>query len=148
MPITTRSAARDEILLHFTTAWNAGTPPIPLLFYDDKHRDLPPDAPYARITVKHSPVGPQVTVGATVARGGNGVRFRRFGVVTVQVFEISGAGLTNSDDLVDLALDAFEGEKTGLDRIEFRNAHAIEIGQDGPWHQTNVIAEFNYDRVK
>lgn len=147
MPIATIAAARDEILLHFTTKWNAGTPPIPLLLYDDKHRDLPDDAPYARITIKHNTF-PQVTIGAPVAQGGNGVRFRRFGIVTVQVFEISGGGLTNSDILVDLALDAFEGEKTGLDRVEFRNARANEIGQDGPWFQTNVIAEFVYDRLK
>jgi hypothetical protein len=147
MPIATLEAGRDEILLHFTTKWNAGTAPIPLLLYDDKARDLPTNASYARITVKHN-VFPQVTVGATVAKGGNGVRFRRFGIVTVQVFTISGDGLTNSDNLVDLALDAFEGEKTGLDRIEFRNARANEIGQDGPWFQTNVIAEFVYDRVK
>ncbi len=147
MPIVTLAAARDEILLHFTTKWDAGTPPIPLLLYDDKHRDLPTDAPYARITIKHN-VFPQVTIGAPVAQGGNGVRFRRFGLVTVQVFELSGDGLTSSDILVDLALDAFEGEKTGLDRVEFRNARANEIGQDGPWFQTNVIAEFTYDRVK
>ena len=54
MPIATIAAARDEILLHFTTAWNAGTPPIPLLLYDDKVRDLPDDAPYARIVVTHN----------------------------------------------------------------------------------------------
>ncbi len=147
MPIPTLTEGRDEILSHFTTAWNAGTPPIPVLLYDDKHRDLPDDAPYARITIKHN-VFPQVTIGATVAEGGNGVRFRRFGIVTVQVFEISGGGLTSSDILVDLVLDAFEGEKTGPDRIEFRNARANEIGQDGPWFQTNVIVEFVYDRVK
>ena len=147
MPIATIAAGRDEILLHFTTAWNLQTPPIALLLYDDKKRDLPDDAPYARIMVKHN-VFPQVTVGATVAQGGNGVRFRRFGIVTVQVFEISGDGLTSADVLVDLALDAFEGEKTGLDRVEFRNARANEIGHDGPWYQTNVIAEFVYDRVK
>ncbi len=147
MPIATIAAGRDEILLHFTTKWNAGTPPIPLLLYDDKHRDLPTDASYARIIVKHN-LFPQVTIGGTVANGGNGVRFRRFGIVTVQVFEISGDGLSSSDILVDLAVDAFEGEKTGLDLVEFRDVRANEIGQDGPWFQTNVIAEFVYDRVK
>jgi len=147
MPVNTLAAARDEMLLHFTTKWNAGTPPIPLLLYDDKARDLPDNAPYARITIKHNE-SPQVTIGATVVKGGDGVRFRRLGIVTVQVFTVSGDGLTSSDVLVDLALDAFEGEKTGLDRIEFRNARANEIGQDGPWFQTNIIAEFVYDRVK
>jgi hypothetical protein len=147
MALLTIAEARDEILLHFTTKWNAGTPPIPLLLYDDRHRDLPTDAPYARIIVKHN-TGGQATIGATVAKGGNGVRFRQFGIVTAQVFTVSGDGLTASDDLVELALNAFEGEKTGLDRIEFRNARPNEIGQDGPWFQTNVIAEFEYDRLK
>lgn len=147
MPIATIAAARDEIQLHFTTAWNAGTPPVPLLLYDDKHTDLPNDAPYARITIKHN-LFSHVTIGASLAKGGNGARFRRFGIVTIQIFTLSGDGLTNSDVLVDLALDAFEGEDTGSDRIEFRNARINEIGQDGPWFQTNVIAEFEYDRVK
>ena len=147
MPIATRAEARDEILLHFTTAWNLATPPVPLLLYDDKTRDLPTNAPYARITIKHN-VSSQVTIGAPKSQGGNGVRYRRVGIVTVQVFEISGDGLTGADVLVDLALDAFEGEKTGLDRIEFRNANAEEIGEDGPWFHTNVTAEFVYDRVK
>ncbi len=147
MPVNSIAEARDEILTHFKTAWDAGTPPIPLLLYDDKHVDLPIDDPYARITVTHNTFN-QATIGATVANGGNGVRFRRFGIIVVQVFTISGAGLTNADVLVDLALNAFEGEHTGSDRIEFRNVRANEIGQDGPWFQTNVIAEFEYDKIK
>lgn len=147
MPIATIAEARDEILLHFTAAWDAGTPPIPLLLYDDKHRDLPDDAPYARITIKHN-IFAQVTIGGKVSQGGAGQRFRRFGIVTVQIFTVSGDGLTGADTLVQLALDAFEGENTGSDRIEFRKARSNEIGQDGPWFQTNVIAEFDYDRVK
>lgn len=144
MPISSIVTARDEILLHFTTKWNAGTPPIPLLLYDDKHTDLPDDAPYARVTVQHT-ITPQVTVGG---KGTGGQRFRRFGLVTVQIFTPSGDGLTNSDVLVDLAVDAFEGENTGSDRVEFRNVRANEVDQDGPWNQNNVIAEFTYDRVK
>ena len=147
MPIATIAEARNEILLHFTTAWDAGTPPIPLLLYDDKHKDLPADAPYARITIRHN-VFTQRTLGGKIASGGGGSRFTRFGIVTVQIFTLSDDGLTSADVLVDLALDAFEGESTGSDRIEFRNARANEIGQDGPWFQTNVIAEFEYDRVK
>jgi len=147
MPIATIAEARDEILLHFTTAWNLVTPPVPVLLYDDKHRDLPADAPYARITLKHN-IFRQATVGGKISQGGAGQRFRRFGIVTVQVFSISGDGLTSADTLVQLALDAFEGENTGSDKIEFRNARVNEIGQDGPWFQTNIIAEFDYDRVK
>jgi len=147
MPITARGTARDEILLQFKTAWDAGTPPIPLLIYDDKHVDLPNNASYARITIQFT-TAVQSTVGGRVSLGGGGQRFRRFGLITVQIFSISGDGLTVADPLVDLAVDAFEGTSTGSDRIEFRNVRATDIGQDGPWYQTNVVAEFEYDRVK
>ena len=144
MPISSIGEARDEILTHFKTAWDAGTPPIPLLLYDDTRTDLPDDAPYARITIQHTATT-QVTVGG---KSSGGQRFRRVGLITVQIFTISVDGLTNSDPLVDLVIDAFEGEDTGSDRIEFRNTRANEIGQDGPWHQTNVLVDFEYDRVK
>jgi hypothetical protein len=146
VPIATIAEARDEILTYFTTAWNTlGTPP--LLLYDDKHTDLPDNAPYARINVQHDTFG-QNTLGGKVSAGGGGRRFGRTGLVTVQIFTPSGDGLTSMDTLVDFAMDTLEGEETGSDRVEFRDARANEVGQDGPWHQTNVIAEFQYDRVK
>ncbi len=144
MPISTIAAARDEILLHFRTAWDLGT--STRLLYDDKHRDLPENAPFARITVQHT-IAFQATVGGRISSGGGGQRFRRFGLVTVQIFTISGDGLTINDTLVQLALDAFEGTSTGSDRVEFRNVRSNEVGQDGPWFQTNVMAEFTYDRL-
>jgi hypothetical protein len=147
MPISTIAEARNEIIDHFKTVWDTATPPVPVLLYSDKHKDLPDNADYARITVNHN-IFEQATIGGRVSTGGGGARFRRFGIVTVQVFVLSGDGLTAEDTLVDLALSAFEGEDTGSDRVEFRNARINEIGQDGPWHQTNVVAEFNYDRVK
>lgn len=146
MPIDTIQEARDEILGHFQVAWDAQASP-PLLLYDDKKRDLPPDAPYARITVQHN-VFAQRTLGGIPSLGGGGRRFTRSGIVTVQIFTPFGDGLTTADPLIDLVLDAFEGEDTGSDRIEFRNVRANEVGQDGLWHQTNVLAEFEYDRVK
>lgn len=146
MPISTIQEARDEILGFFTTAWNAQASPPPL-FYTDKHEDLPDNGPYARITVQHTNFA-QATLGGKPALGGGGRRFRRTGLITVQIFSVSGSGLTNSDPLVDLTVDTFEGEDTGSDRIEFRNVRANEIGQDGPWFQTNVLVDFEYDRVK
>lgn len=145
MPIATIAEARDEILLHFRTAWDLGT--STRLLYDDKHRDVPDNADWARVTVQHN-ITQQATVGGRITPGGGGgQRFRRFGIVTIQIFTVSGDGLTTSDVLVQLALNAFEGKRTGSDRVEFRNVRPNEIGQEGPWHQTNVIAEFVYDRL-
>lgn len=142
MPIATLTAARDLILDHFTTAWNAQTPPVPLLLYDDRHRDLPANDPYARITVRHN-VMDQRTMGNTGNR-----RFRRFGVITVQIFALSNQGLATADVFGKVALDAFEGSSTAPDEIHFRNVRVNEVGEDGPWFQVNVIADFDYDEIK
>ena len=146
MPFDTIEDARDEILTHFTTAWNAQTSP-PILLYDDKTLDLPANAPYARITIQHN-VFNQATIGGKTSTGGGGQRFRRNGIVTVQIFTPSGDGLTTADPLVELTINAFEGKSTGSDRVEFRSVRANEIGHDGVWHQVNVLAEFEYDKVK
>ena len=147
MPVATITAGRDLILTHFKTAWDAGPSPVPPVLYADRTSDLPPDADYARVTVQHNEFE-QRTLGGKPSLGGSGRRFRRSGIITIQIFTINDAGLTSSDALVDLLVDAFEGEDTSSDAVEFINVRANEVGHDGVWHQTNVLAEFRYDRVK
>lgn len=144
MPIATIKEARNEMMDHFTTAWNAQTPPVPLLLYADKKKPVPETAiPWARIAVTHVDRD-RVTIGGETG----GTRFRAIGLITVEVYSVYGTGLTNNDDFVNVVIDAFEGQNTGLDRVTFRNVRNEEIGVDGPWFQTNVIAEFEYDIVK
>lgn len=147
MPVATLTEGRDLILAHFKTAWDAQPPPIPLVLYDDRELDLPPDDHYARVTVQHNAFR-QRTLGGKPLLGGGGRRFERAGIITIQLFTLNDDGLTTSDALVDLLLDAFEGEDTSSDAVEFINVRANEVGHDGAWHQTNVLAEFRYDRVK
>ncbi len=142
MPISTMTEARDKVMLHFTTAWDAQSGTVPLLLYDDRHRDLPANAPYARITMRHN-VMDQRTLGGVGNR-----RFRRFGVITVQVFTLSNQGLATADVFAKVALDAFEGNSTAPDEIHFRNSRINEVGEDGPWFQTNVLVDFDYDEIK
>lgn len=147
MPIASIATARDEILVLFKAAWDAGPAPVPPLIYTDRPEDVPDSGAWARVMVQHN-LSSQATLGGKTSLGGGGQRFRRVGLVTVQIFTPSGGGLTQADSLVDLAVDAFEGESTGSDRVEFRDVRAVEAGHDGPWHQFNVFAEFMYDRVK
>lgn len=143
MPVSSITVARDAINTAFKAAWDAQTPPIPALLFDDTKQDLSGgEAPYARITVRHN-VFQQATLGGIGNR-----RFRRSGIVAVQIFTPAGEGLTDADKFAKVALDTFEGKNTGGDAIEFRNARINEIGQDGPWFQTNVLAEFEYDEIK
>ena len=143
MPIADIGTARDEILSHFTTVWNAQTPPVPDLHYDDKTLDLPTASPYARITIKHTPLSLRTVGGETGNR-----RFRRFGVVTVQVFTLFGDGLQEADRIATIAANAFEGQKTGEDRVTFRETRIEEVGEAGLWFQTNVVVDFDWDTVK
>lgn len=142
MPITTIAEARDEVLNHFLTQWSLLASP-PIVLYDDKERDVPDNDDFVRISMEHN-VRERQTLGGEP----NNRRFRSFGIITVQVFSISGDGLTTSDSLVQSVLDIFEGDKTGEDRVTFRNVSHNEVGQSGPWFQVNVTAEFDYDIIK
>ena len=142
MPITTIREAREEVTNFFIAAWNAQVSP-PIILFDDKERDAPDNDDYVRFTMHHN-IRDRQTLGDET----NNRRFRSFGIITVQVFTISGDGLETQDAYVDLAVKAFEGQKTGEDRVTFRNVSHQEISQDGPWHQTNVLAEFDYDFIR
>ncbi len=143
MPIADFTTARNTIVSHFRTAWLAQTPPIPELQYDDVRADLPDgDESWARIFVRHGSSS-QVTIGKATQR-----RFRRIGLITIQVFTPAGGGLSLNDIYAKVAMDAFEGTSTGGDAIEFRDVSSQEVGVDGPWFQTNVTATFVYDETK
>lgn len=97
--------------------------------------------PWARVTTRHNG-GEQRAFGEPPNR-----RFRRMGVVIVQVFTPAGKrGLVTGDRLGNVALDAFEGNMSG--DVWFKNATQTEVGIDGAWYQVNVSAEFEYDVTK
>jgi len=150
----TITQARDGILGHLRTAWLANGATVDVLvFYPDtvvgvkglagtKVAQPVSGSPWARVTLQH------VTSGQTSLADNTSKKiFTRNGVLTVQVFTPYGTGLTKSDTLTKVVQDAFEGKAT-LNGVWFRNVRANEIGQDGEWHQTNVLVEFTYDEVK
>lgn len=145
MPFISVELARDAILSHFNAAWAAQVPPVPKLLFQDKKDELPLGTEsWARITVLHNE-GRRVTVGGDPGNR----RFRRFGVINIQIFTPFGDGLVTNDKLVQVAVDAFEGKTTGGgDTVEFRNVRSNEIGPDGDWYNTNVVVNFEYDSVK
>lgn len=145
MPISSITDARDLIIGVLDSAWSVSASNIPLAFEDVKEDDIPPKngTAWARIQVRHNSFF-KATVGGEVGNR----RFRRVGLVTIQIFTPVGEGLSQADSLAKIALDAFEGKSTGADSIEFRNARINEIGRDGSWFQTNVLVDFEYDEVK
>lgn len=139
----TAAEARVEIQTTVNVAWlaDASSQNLPLL-WEDKPEAPPDSGAWARVTLRHA-TGRQATLrGATGER-----RFRRTGTLTVQIFTPHGEGLTLNDTLSKIITDALEGVTTASGVI-FRDVRPNEIGPDGKWYQTNVLAGFEYDEVR
>jgi hypothetical protein len=97
---------------------------------------------WVRLTVRQS-TGGQHTLGAPGGR-----RYRRRGLVFVQVFAPVDKGLQRFDELARAARDIFEGKTLSL--VEFYDGNIREIGKDpnGPWFSGNVSVVFSFDETK
>ncbi len=151
MASLTYADARDEILTLFKDAWDAGADSAGVrVQYPDVAEDPPPEteetnespSPWARVTVEHASGGQDTLMGSVGNR-----RFRRDGTVRVQIFTAFGQGLSLADSLAKIAADAFEGQTTPND-VWFRNVRLNELGRDGEYSVTQVLADFTYDEVK
>lgn len=150
--MATIEAARDDILQLFLDTWENDTISQDVVVY---YWDIPNPAPsgeetngnpfsWARVTVQHLPGQRQATLSGEL---GGPRRWRRTGIVTVQIFAPYGTGLSIGDKLGMVALKAFEGKSTSSG-IWFRDVSFQEVGQDSIWFQSNVSATFEYDEVR
>jgi hypothetical protein len=132
--------ARDSMLALISLAW--GPTMLPMV-WDDLPSTLPSgNKAWARTVVRHE-AGRQSTLG-----NHEGVRrYRRQGSIFVQIFTPAGEGLSRLDGLAKIVHDALEGKTTSRG-VEFSNTRLNEVGRDGNWHQTNVVADFRYDEIK
>jgi len=145
MTVANITQARDEMCAVIQTAWDATdavTAGLPML-YPDKAQKTPSNGAYGRVTILHGGGGQATLSGETGAR-----RFRHTGIVTVQVFTPIGDGLVLSDQIVQIVHDALAGTTTSPGRVHLRNVRVNEVGETGAWHQTNVLADFEYDEVR
>jgi hypothetical protein len=145
MPVANIAEARDLMVDVFKVAWDAGVESAGVLvIYPDSGTERPKTTvPYVVLTVEHNDGG-RATIGGKTS----GRRFRRFGIITAQIFTPFGGGLTLSDALTTIVLDAYETADPINDKITYEGIHPQEVGQSGAWHQMNVLVSFSYDEVK
>lgn len=139
----TRREAINEILTLFKTVWEA-TQDASLVKYDNVANDnVPPSTqvPWARVKVRHTTAGQASLTGALGTQ-----RFERKGILTIQIFQPAGKGLSGATDLPKIVQDAYEGVETN--GVWFRDVVANEIGPNGDFYQTNIVALFEYDEIK
>lgn len=128
-------SAVAAITAHFAQEWNNATP----VAYPDVPFN-PPSSTWVRLNISHAD-GYQASIGSP---GSN--KFRRTGLVTVQVFQKQGKAGVDAHKKADLAVAAFLGKKAG--HIQFYDVQAREIGNDGAgYFQINVLAYFQYDVI-
>jgi len=144
--MTTLAEARDAVALVINTAWLAASvsSSIPM-HWDDVKADKPGEdaitsrAPsYAKTTVRT--IGsPQTTQGRR--------RFETTGTVTVQIFTPFGDGNTLGDALAQVILNALRSHVGSPAGLSFFDIDPNEIGETGPWFQTNVVASIRYQEL-
>jgi hypothetical protein len=128
-------AAEAAVRAFFNTHWNSATP----IAWPDLSF-TPPNGSWVRFNMKNT-AAPQASIGAP---GSN--LFRRYGIVTIQVFQKEGQGSKDARAKSDKAADIFLTQT--LSGFIFRNVNAREIGTDGAgWYQWNVTVEYQYDRI-
>lgn len=73
-------------------------------------------------------------------------RFRRAGVVVVQIFTPAGSGTGDALTLADYVRDVFEGRT--INGVLFRATSVDRVGIDGPWYQINARTPFQADELR
>jgi hypothetical protein len=144
MAFADMDAAMTAMLTHFKTAWDAQTPPVPPVAWEDTDTDIPEDTDteWAEVLILHDKAG-QSTLGEVGSR-----TFSKPGHILVRIRTKPGQGRSRSNALVQNAINAFEGTATTADGVWFRDVSSQEVGNIDGWYQVNVVARFTYDVVK
>lgn len=149
--MATPDAARSSIYLAVKTAWDAGASTTgKTLIYENTTANIPPDEVgttgepdiWGAVRVLSSNSRVQSLIGAEGVR-----RYRRVGVVVVELYTPAGNGLVSAGAVVKVVLDGLEGQTTA-NGVYFRDADVREEGVSGPWFLTVVTVNFEYDEVK
>lgn len=125
----------------FETGWVNGGSPRTQIAWPDVDFTPPDGASWVRFDMKHNDAY-QASVGSP---GSN--KFRRVGIVTIQIFTPPGNATKTARQLADFAVAIFQGVQTS-GGIVFYDVGMREVGKDpNGWLQTNVVASFRYDET-
>ena len=133
------AATESTIRSRFNTQWSSLRPTIPV-FFDNAGDDVQPpqNSAWVRLTVLPGS-SQQVEMGRLR-------RWRRIGVVAVQIFVPAASGTGLAQELGDTVIEIFEG--LTLSSVIFRATSLIRVGLDGAWLQYNANTPFQADELR
>lgn len=133
------AATESTIRSRFNTQWSSLQPTIPA-YFDNAGDDVTPpqDSTWVRLTVLPG-ASQQVEMG-------NLRRWRRVGVIIVQIFVPAASGTGLALELGDTVRDIFEG--LTVSGVIFRATSLNRVGLDGAWLQYNATTPFQADELR
>ena len=111
--------------------------------YDDTAKQVPEDGTikWVRVSVRHRN-GSRASLGRADGKG----KHTQAGIVFVEIFTPREDGLQDSDTLSAAFADSLRNFSDG--DIWIADVSEIEMGEDGNWFRSDVIAEFTYDLIR
>lgn len=128
------STDAQTIRTRFETEWAAAQPTVTATF-GDVATTPPEDEAWVRL---HVLSGEQRQVSMGKYR-----RFRRVGLVVVQIFVPAGSGDGTARELADSVADIFQGQT--VSGVIFRGTGLTRVGVDGPYIQWNATTPYQAD---
>ena len=135
----TPNAARAIIYQEFADNWSV-SPKVPFTF-DNENFDSEGLTEWVHLTVQHTPIGGQHTLGTV----GNRI-FRRRAVTRILIYTTVDRGLQRFDELALAARNIFEAKTISL--VMFHNSVLIEPRRDEGWIKGTVNVFFTYDETR
>lgn len=138
--IVSRTDARDRILAPLKVV--ADTQSL-YTIYDDTSQTVPIDGTvtWARISVRHR-VGERTSLGRADGKSKNTMS----GFIFVEIYTPREDGLIDNDIISATFAENLRGGQDG--DIWIGNVSEMEMGEDGNWFRTDIIAEFSYDLIQ
>ena len=133
------AATESTIRSRFNTQWSSLRPTIPV-FFDNAGDDVTPpqNSAWVRLTVLPGS-SQQVEMGRLR-------RWRRAGVVAIQIYVPAASGTGLAQELGDTVIEIFEG--LTLSGVIFRATSLNRVGFDGAWLQYNALTNYQADELR
>jgi hypothetical protein len=133
------AATESTIRSRFNTQWASLRPTIPV-FFDNAGDDVQPpqNSAWVRLTVLPG-ASQQVEMGRLR-------RWRRAGIIAVQIFVPAASGTGLAQELGDTVRDIFEG--LTVSSVIFRATSLNRVGLDGAWLRYNANTPFQADELR
>ena len=111
--------------------------------YDDTARQVPTDESikWVRISIRHGN-GTRTSLGRADARS----KQTQSGFMFIEIFTPRDDGLQDSDILSAAFADSLRNFSDG--DIWIGDVSEVEMGEDGSWFRSDVIADFKYDLIR